>query len=336
MVMVRSALVAGCDSQEADQTVHLGRSELHPLAADVDQWCLELGQPEQLGLVDLLVAQCGLPVEGADAVLGEQATRAGTPGRGGGRGGLEPNAQAGLGPPPPRRQEHAEPGHLEGRRGLHQEAMGAVQIEGETRRRGLAQRLAQLGVDAHRPAQLGQEDLMRSAERSAGPLQLVAGPPDLFGADDQAEIVGGLQKELQRAMSPIRRRPGRRSRATFGALIWWRRFRCMSSMSSPALGSWRRRHSLQDPPRAAASARHSPTRRSNLASSPVSATTRGEGDARAVSQDSSAGAAWSAPARGNRMRERREAASDVPAHGIDERVEGVMDDPLWRKSLGGE
>ena len=75
--------------------------------------------------------------------------------------------------------------------------MGTIQIQRETRRRGLAQRLPQLGIDPHRPTQFGQEDLMRSAERSAGPLQLVAGPPDLFGIDDQTEIIGGLQKELQ-------------------------------------------------------------------------------------------------------------------------------------------
>ena len=73
----------GLGHQEAHQAVHLGRPELHPLAAHVDQRRLQLGQPEELGLVDLLVAQCGLPVEGADALLVEQATRTGaSPGRG--------------------------------------------------------------------------------------------------------------------------------------------------------------------------------------------------------------------------------------------------------------
>ena len=56
-----------------------------------------------------------------------------------------------------------------------------LEVQRETGRRGLAQRFSQRGVDAHRPAQLGQEDLMRGAERTAGPLQLVARPPDLFG-----------------------------------------------------------------------------------------------------------------------------------------------------------
>ena len=76
-------LALGLRRPRSDQALHLGRSELHPLAADVDERCLQLGQPEQLGLVDLLVAQCGFPVEGADAVLVEQSSRARPSGRGG-------------------------------------------------------------------------------------------------------------------------------------------------------------------------------------------------------------------------------------------------------------
>ena len=189
--------------QEAHQAIHLGRPELHPLPAHVDQWRLQLGQAEELGLVDLLVAQRGLPVEGDDALLVEQAPGAGPPARGGRRRGLEAHAQPGRGASPPRRQQHAEPGHLQRRGGLDQEAMGAIEGQRETGRRGLAQRLAQLGVDPYRPAQFGQEDLVGRAERPAGPLELRAGPPDLFGRHDQAEVVGGLEEELQLPRRPF-------------------------------------------------------------------------------------------------------------------------------------
>ncbi len=82
------------------------------------------------------------------------------------------------------------------------------------------------------------------------------------------------------------------------------------SPSSPGAGSCRRRHNLQDPPRAAASARHSPMRCSSLASSPTSAITWGDGEERAVSHDSAAVGVWSVPGRGTRIRGRLEPASD--------------------------
>jgi hypothetical protein len=190
-------LVLGLGHQEAHEPVHLGRPELHPLAAHVDQRGLQLGQPQQLGLVDLLLPECGLPVEGADALLVEEAAGAGAARRGGRGGGLEPDPETGGGSAPPGRQEHAEAGHLQGRGGPGQEAVGPVEVEGQAGRGRLPEGFAQLGVDAHGPAQLGQEDLVRGGQRTARPLQLVAGPPDLFGVDEQAEVVGGLQEELE-------------------------------------------------------------------------------------------------------------------------------------------
>ena len=197
MVMVRSALAFGCASRKRTRrSTSAGRNSIH-CPRTLTSGAFSLASRSSSAWSICWLTQCGFPVEGADPVLAQQTPRAGALGRGGRRGRLEPHAQTGLRAPPPRRQEHAETGHLEGRRGADQETVGTPKVERETRRRGLAQRVAERGIDAHRPTQLGQEHLVGGAERSAGALQLVARPPDLLGVDEQAEVIGGLQEELQ-------------------------------------------------------------------------------------------------------------------------------------------
>ena len=181
--------------EELQAPLELAGVHRHPLAAQPDQRCLGLGEGGDLRFAERVVADREPPPEVHELVLAESA-RLGHHALGRGvRGHGEPEPRAAV---PPGRQQDSEAGLVECRGDRGQEAVGAVGVQIQRARPGLAQAVCQLGVDPAGPAQLAEQQLLRAGQPAA---QGTVVGPGLLGRDQQAGVGDGLEQELQ---SPAR------------------------------------------------------------------------------------------------------------------------------------
>ena len=177
--------------EELQAAPELAGVHRHPLAAQPDQRGLGLGEGGDLLLAERVVADREPPPEVHELVLAELA-RLGHHAVGRGvRGHGEPEPGPAV---PPGRQQDPEPGLVQGRGGRGQEAVGAVGVQVQGARPGLAQAVRQFGVDPAGPAQFGEQQFLRAGQPAA---QGAVVGPGLFGRDQQARVGDGLQQELQ-------------------------------------------------------------------------------------------------------------------------------------------
>ena len=163
--------------------------DAHPLAPQPDQRRLRGDQLGDLLLGQLVVADRDGPAElrqllAAQAAAGEHAV-----GGRAARAEREPDAARAV---PPGGELHPEPGLDEQRRARGQELVGAVGLEVEVGGPGLAQRRGERRKHQGRPAQLGEQQLLR-----VGDQPLRAARPDLCGRHQQARVGAALEQELQ-------------------------------------------------------------------------------------------------------------------------------------------
>ena len=252
------------------------------------------------------------------------------PARGGRRRGLEPHAQAGPrgGPTTTAAARRTRPPPAPGAAST-KKRWAPARVDVEPGGRGLAQRLPQLGVDPHGPAQFGQEDLLGRVERPAGALELGPARHTSSATDHQARgrrSPGGGTPTPTAPLRPVG--PGRPRPSVGGP----------SSRPSPSSGgSRRRRQSRKDPPRGRGVGAPFTDELLHLgqlvAGRPPP---RASGEARAASQDSRAAGTGSPPRRGSRMGAGRGGGQRVPAHRTDEGGRAWWTIPSGWDPLGGE
>ena len=119
-------------------------------------------------------------------------------GRGAGVRGCSRAPSRADGPSPPGRQQRrrTRPRRARGapsRRNACARSVSRSSVDG----RGVAQRASRSRVEPAGPAQLGEQRLLRRVEPAGQRLERARRAPDPFGVDDEAGLVGRLQRELE-------------------------------------------------------------------------------------------------------------------------------------------
>ena len=190
----RPALTAAQELQAAAQRrlVHA-----HPGPAQPHQRRLRGDERGDLVLVQGLVADGQRPPEVGDLLAAQPAAHDHARRRCAAGRQAQPDPARAV---PARGQLHPEPGVDQQRGSGDEQVVGALGAHVEAVGTGRLERGGERGVDAGRPAELGEQHLLGAGDEAVG-----AARPDLRGGDEQARVGGGLEQELQAPMGAVTR-----------------------------------------------------------------------------------------------------------------------------------
>jgi hypothetical protein len=192
----RRAAVAA--TEELQAAVQCRAVHTHPGPAQPHQRRLRGDERGDLLLVEhgvRPVADGQRPAEGGDLLAAQSAADDHTLGRGAAGRQPEPDPARAV---PAGGQLHPEPGVDEQCGAGDEHVVGALGTEVETLGAGRLQGVGERGVDAGRPAELGEQHLLRPGDepvRAAG--------PDLGSGDEQARVGGRLEEELEAPVGAV-------------------------------------------------------------------------------------------------------------------------------------